>query len=100
MAFRIEFTPTAIEHVRGFRKSDQKILIDGIEEQLRHQPTTETRNRKKLTTSELSDWELRVEDFRVFYDVVGEGEARSVVVKAVGYKEHNKLYVGGQEVKL
>jgi mRNA-degrading endonuclease RelE of RelBE toxin-antitoxin system len=100
MAFQIEFTQTAADHVRSLRKFDQKIVLDGIEEQLRHQPTTETRNRKKLTANELSDWELRVDAFRVFYDVVEEAESRVVMIKAIGYKEHNTLRVGREEVNL
>ena len=77
-----------------------RIILDAIEEQLQHEPTTETRNRKRLGTNELSDWELRVQDFRVFYDVVAEEDRRIVKVKAVGHKEHNTLYVGGKEVSL
>ena len=100
MAFRIEFTHTAADHVRAFRKYDQRILLDGIEEQLRHQPTVETRNRKKLTANELSDWELRVDRFRVFYDVAEDAEASVVKIKAIGYKEQNKLYVDDKEVTL
>jgi len=76
------------------------LILDGIEDQLRHQPTVETRNRKRLTANELSDWELRIDRFRVFYDVVGEAAAQVVKVKAVGHKEHNTLYLGGEEVNL
>ncbi len=36
----------------------------------------------------MSDWELRVQDFRVFYDVIVENEVGVVKVKAVGLKEH------------
>ena len=74
MKFEIAFTRTAAGHVRSYRKFDQRIILDAIDEQLTHEPTTETRNRKRLSESELSDWELRVQDFRVFYDVVVEDE--------------------------
>ena len=47
-----------------------------------------------------SDWELRVEKYRVFYDVVIEGDSGVVQIKAVGHKEHNTLYIGGREVQL
>ena len=50
--------------------------------------------------NELSDWELRVQKFRVFYDVVIEEDRRAVKIKAVGHKEHNTLYIGGREVRL
>jgi mRNA-degrading endonuclease RelE of RelBE toxin-antitoxin system len=99
MAVEIHFTKTAADHVRAYKKFEQKIILDAIEEQLQHEPTTETRNRKPLGPNELSDWELRVGEFRVFYDVVGN-EVKAVKVKAVGHKEHNTLYVGGKEVSI
>jgi mRNA-degrading endonuclease RelE of RelBE toxin-antitoxin system len=100
MTFEIRLTPTAAEHVRAYRKFEQTIILDDIEEQLRHEPTTETRNRKKLSENELSDWELRVQKFRVFYEVIAEDDRRLVKVKAIGHKEHDKLFVGGREVQL
>jgi mRNA-degrading endonuclease RelE of RelBE toxin-antitoxin system len=53
-----------------------------------------------LGENELSDWELRVQTFRVFYDVVTEEERQVVKIKAVGHKEHNTLFIGGKEVQL
>lgn len=100
MAFEIQFTQTAADHVRAYRKFDQQIILDGIELQLENEPITETRNRKRLGENELSDWELRVQDFRVFYDVVSEENRQIVKVKAVGHKQHNKLFIGGKEVWL
>ncbi len=46
----------------------------------------------------LAPWELRVGDFRVFYDINVEEE--SVVILAVGHKVHNKLFIGGEEIEL
>ena len=43
----------------------------------------------------LADWELRIRQHRVFYEV-DEAAARVRIV-AVGYKEHNKLFIGGEE---
>jgi mRNA-degrading endonuclease RelE of RelBE toxin-antitoxin system len=100
MAFEIEFTQPAADQVRAYRKFDQKIILDAIEEQLLHEPATETRNKKRLSESEFSDWELRATKFRAFYDVLVEEERHIVKIKAVGHKEHNKLFVGGKEVQL
>ena len=100
MAFEINFTQTAAAHVRAYRKFEQQIILDAIEEQLRYEPTTETRNRKRLGENELSNWELRVQQYRVFYDVDSEEERQVVKIKAVGHKEHNTLYIGGKEVQL
>jgi mRNA-degrading endonuclease RelE of RelBE toxin-antitoxin system len=67
---------------------------------LRHEPLTETRNRKRLGENPLSDWELRIHQFRVFYDVVDEDDRRVVKIKAVGHKDHNTLIIGGKEGQL
>jgi mRNA-degrading endonuclease RelE of RelBE toxin-antitoxin system len=99
MQFRVEFTQPAADHVRSYRKFDQKIILEGIQQHLTHQPNVETRNRKRLTSNEQFDWELRLEKFRVFYDVV-LGDDQVVKIKAVGHKEHNKLHIGGHEVQL
>jgi mRNA-degrading endonuclease RelE of RelBE toxin-antitoxin system len=100
MAFELNFTQTSVNHIRGFRKFEQRMILDSIEEQLRHEPTTETRNRKRLGENELSDWELRVQQFRVFYDVHIDDEKQVVKIKAVGWKEHNTLKIGGKETRL
>ena len=100
MQFEIEFTRRAANHIRGFRKFEQNIIIDAIEEQLQYNPNHETRNKKHLGGSELSDWELRVRKYRIFYDIILENDIKAVKIKAVGFKEHNILYIGGMEVKL
>ena len=100
MAFDIEFTEPAANHVRSFRKFDQKIILAGVDEQLRHEPTKETKHRKRLGPNDLATWELRIGDFRVFYDVETLKSREVVKVKAVGWKVHDKLTVGGEEVQL
>jgi mRNA-degrading endonuclease RelE of RelBE toxin-antitoxin system len=96
--FRIEFTPEAVDDLRLLRKHDQQSIIAAIESQLPDQATEEARNRKRLRTNRLSEWELRVGIFRVFYDV--DAENASVKIKAIGYKQGSKLFVHGQEYDL
>jgi mRNA-degrading endonuclease RelE of RelBE toxin-antitoxin system len=63
-----------------------------------HQPTQETRNRKKLRPNQIAEWELRVDKFRIFYDL---DEAREVVkIEAVGYKKGSCLFIHGEEYSL
>ena len=90
----------AATHVRAYRKFEQQIILDAIEEQLRHEPMMETRQRKRLGENPLSDWELRVQKYRVFYDVLIEEAPQVVKIKAVGHKDHNTLYIGRKEVDL
>jgi mRNA-degrading endonuclease RelE of RelBE toxin-antitoxin system len=96
--FQIDFTPAAIEDLRSFRKHDQQQIIRGIEAQLRHQPTEQSRNRKRLRPNQLAEWETRIGDFRVFYDVDTDYEV--VKIEAVGYKQGSKLFVHGEEYEL
>lgn len=96
--FSIELTKTAYSHIEALRRYERNRILDGIKEQLTHGPAQETRNRKRLRENPLSDWELRIQPFRVFYEV---DEARRFVrVLAVGVKEHNRLTIGGEEVEI
>ena len=51
-----------------------------------------------LRNNVLSRWELRIEKYRVFYNVNENDQIVDIV--AIGYKEHNKLYIREMEVKL
>jgi hypothetical protein len=42
---------------------------------------------------------MRVGDLRVFYDIETLDE-RVVLVRAVGLKRHNTLFIGGEEFEL
>jgi mRNA-degrading endonuclease RelE of RelBE toxin-antitoxin system len=98
MKFTIKFTSNALEHLRSFRKFEQQTIMAGIKEQLTDEPLMQTRSRKPLRENPLSQWELRIREYRIFYDVSTENNI--VEIKAVGYKEHNTLFIGGKEFKL
>jgi len=96
--FTIEFTPEAIEDLRHFRKREQRQIIDEIENQLVHRPTQETRNRKRLRPNQVAEWELRVDKFRIFYDLDEAGKV--VKIEAIGYKRGSRLFIHGEEYSL
>ena len=96
MAFEIEFTPDAWEHLQDFSARDRTTVLAGIETQLRYEPYVETRNRKAMRENTLADWELRTGKFRVFYDI----ENKIVYVIAVGIKERNQLFIGGKRFEV
>ncbi len=96
--FLIEFTVEALEDLRALRRYDHQIIVAAIEEQLSYQADQETRNRKRLRPNPLAEWEMRVGDFRVFYDIVAENII--VKIKAIAYKEGGKLFVHGKEYEL
>ncbi len=60
--------------------------------------TGRSRNRKQLRPNELAEWELRVESFRIFYDVSVEDEVVKVV--AVGIKDGNDLFIHGEKFRV
>lgn len=75
MRYEIEFDADAEAELAALRPFDQATILDAIEASLRHEPTKVSRNRKPVVPTELLEefgitWELRVGDFRVFYDVV------------------------------
>jgi mRNA-degrading endonuclease RelE of RelBE toxin-antitoxin system len=98
MAFAIELSPRAHGHLKGMRKRHQRILIDAIAVHLTDEPDRQTLHRKASEDNPLAPWELRIGDFRVFYDVDRDGN--KVVVVAIGRKSHNRLRIGDEEIEL
>ncbi len=96
--YEIRFTPEAISDLHLFKKHDRKRIIDEIERGLTHQPTRETRNNKRLRPNQVAEWELRVDRFRVFYDI--DEVNRVIKVEAVGHKHGSRLFIHGEEYTL
>src|SRR3954447_9920619 len=90
MAFEVELTKTAVKELKALRPFEQRRIVGEIESQLPSQPTTPTRNRKELLgltpgfEHRPPVWELRIGDYRVFYDI--DLEAQKVYVRAVRHK--------------
>jgi hypothetical protein len=51
-----------------------------------------------LRPNKLAEWELRVDPFRIYYDVAEEPAAFKIVV--IGRKDGNTLYIHGEEYTL
>lgn len=73
--FEIRFAESVEEDLRKIQIYYRNQILDSIEEQLAHEPETATRNRKLLENL-TPPWqaaapisELRVGEYRVFYDV-------------------------------
>ncbi|MEX0612919.1 MAG: hypothetical protein WD738_08940 [Pirellulales bacterium] len=75
------------------------IVFDSVEKQLPHEPTAETRNRKRMRPNPIAPWELRVGNLRVYYDIAEEPE-KLLTVLAVGVKKVNRILIGGKEIEL
>lgn len=96
--YAIEMTEEAKSDLDFYAVTARRTIVSAIRLQLMHEPLTPTRNRKPLRDHPLAKWELRVERYRVFYDV--DQLAQTVIVTAVGHKEHNVLLVRGRQVAL
>jgi mRNA-degrading endonuclease RelE of RelBE toxin-antitoxin system len=88
--FEIRFAEGVEKDLRNIRIYYRNQILDAIEEQLAREPETRTRNRKLLDNlippwqTVAPIWELRVGEYRVFYDV---SASESVVyVRAVRRK--------------
>jgi antitoxin (DNA-binding transcriptional repressor) of toxin-antitoxin stability system/mRNA-degrading endonuclease RelE of RelBE toxin-antitoxin system len=62
------------DHLSRFTKRDQTMILDAVPRQLGHEPTVPTRNRKPLEANPLAPWELRIGEYRVYFDVKEEPE--------------------------
>jgi mRNA-degrading endonuclease RelE of RelBE toxin-antitoxin system len=88
--FSIRFAHGAVGDLKGLSGHVRARILEAIERSLRAQPQTSSRNRKELVglvpprEHVLPVWELRVGDYRVFYDV--ETASRQVIVRAVRRK--------------
>src|ERR1051326_4938018 len=87
MPYSIEITELGSAHLEAIRKFDRVQIIEAINEQLTHQPTLETKRRKILAgvsppfEHHPPVWELRVRQYRVFYDV--DDGMKTVTIRAV-----------------
>jgi mRNA-degrading endonuclease RelE of RelBE toxin-antitoxin system len=97
MTFSIRLTDNAIKDLDHYRKNERRLISDGIAQFLAEDANVETRRRKPLRPNPISSWELRIDNYRVFYDFE---EDDKVKVVAVGHKEHNDLYIRGKKVEL
>jgi hypothetical protein len=102
--FEIVYRPATVLHLDAITAKHLSLVRKTIEEQLSHEPFTETTNRKPLLReSPFGDnvWEIGFgprNRLRVFYSADPE-VPRRVLVEAIGVKDRNRLVVGGQEVK-
>ncbi|MGK7929364.1 MAG: type II toxin-antitoxin system RelE/ParE family toxin [Spirulina sp.] len=92
--YQIEFTSDALKDLRDFRKFEQNTIIDAIQTQLAYEPTVETRNRFRRNPPTIAEWELRIGEFRVFYNV--EESIQIVSIERIGQKPNNTVFFRGQ----
>lgn len=99
MLYKIEYSIDAIEHLRYLSARQRSIIFDAVDKQLCYEPKVETRNRKLMRSNALSVYELRVQNLRIYFDVE-EIPEKVVVIRAIGQKDRNQIYIGGEKITL
>jgi mRNA-degrading endonuclease RelE of RelBE toxin-antitoxin system len=88
--YEVEYAEGVADDLRSLRAHERRHILDTMEEQLKHEPARETRNKKPLVGLEPPwdqdepVWELRIGSYRVFYEVDDVGQR--VIVHAVRRK--------------
>ncbi len=101
--YTLAFASEVTRHLRAIDATHHALIREKIGEQLRFEPTTETTNRKPLRQPALfgATWEIRFgpdNRFRVLYDINQENHV--VQIMAIGEKQRDRLFIGGEEVQL
>jgi mRNA-degrading endonuclease RelE of RelBE toxin-antitoxin system len=101
--YSLIYAPAVKQHLGAIERGYYSLIREVLQEQLWFEPDTETRNRKPLRQPALfeAQWELRFgpdNRFRVFYEI--DRERHEVHILAIGVKERDRLYIGGEEVEL
>ena len=92
MAYRIEFVDAAKADLRALRKTDRVKVLDRIEQHLRHRPTFQSKSRiKSLRPATFPPFRLRVDEFRVYYDV--DQSQEMVVIFGIVAKSESEAWL-------
>jgi mRNA-degrading endonuclease RelE of RelBE toxin-antitoxin system len=100
MPYALVYAPEVADHLAAIESKFHSLIRLTIAEQLTHEPTVETRNRKPLRIPAplLAEWEIRFgpdNRFRVLYTV--DEDALAVMILAIGEKIGNRLLIGGED---
>jgi mRNA-degrading endonuclease RelE of RelBE toxin-antitoxin system len=84
MRYEIFFASEAVQDLKRLSARDRSIVEDAIEEHLRHNPERTSRSRiKRLHGVSRPQYRLRVDEIRVFYDIIGQDvEVLAIVLKS------------------
>jgi mRNA-degrading endonuclease RelE of RelBE toxin-antitoxin system len=99
LPYQIQLSRRALEHLRSLAAGQRSRVVAHVREQLSHEPTVETRNRKRMKPNLLASWELRLGELRVYYDVEESPEPQVSII-AIGRKVRERLFIGSEEITL
>jgi mRNA-degrading endonuclease RelE of RelBE toxin-antitoxin system len=97
MRYSVRLTASAADDLSFFAARERRIIADAMVRFLEVDAEVASHRRKQLRPNPVSPWELRAGEYRVFYEIAGEGVVR---VLAIGYKVHSELHIRGHKVEL
>ena len=79
-SYEIRYAEAAADDIRALRAFDQRKVLDAIEQHLAWQPEQVSKSRIRAMAQPFwSQYRLRVDDFRVYYDVDAPQHAVNVL---------------------
>lgn len=92
--FDIVLKPMALSALKGMKRYHAKRVLDGIQRHLQHEPERPSKTSiKRLRGKQQATFRLRVEDYRVYYDV----EEDTVTVTAILHKSETGMFYEGKD---
>ena len=99
MAYAIDFEPTALKELKALRKADQVRVVEAIQLHLTHEPMRQSKSRiKRMRPGTQPPYRLRVDEFRVYYDVLAE--QMLVIIYGIVDKAHSLAWLDAFARKL
>ena len=87
--FQIVFKPLAFEQLKKMKRYYAGIVVDAIERRLSEEPEKIHGSIKRLRGRQQATFRLRVQDYRVFYDVV---EDRVEIIQVLHILDTTSFY--------
>ncbi len=78
--YDIEYAERAIVDLESLRAFDRRRIVEAVQLHLAHEPKRESKSRiKEMTQPFWSHYRLRVNEFRVYYDVVEDSRMVNIL---------------------
>lgn len=97
MRFIVYFVPSAKQDLAYFQIREQRIILDAVKTFLEIDAAIPGKRRKQLRLNPLAPWELRIGNYRIFYEIRPEARVR---ILAIGHKQHNELFIQGKRIDI
>ena len=88
MPYSLDFESEAWQDLKALRKGEQVKILKAIDVHLTHEPTRQSKSRiKRLRPGSQPPYRLRVDEFRIYYDV--QPEDQIVIIYSIVHKERS-----------